>query len=434
MNDVKEKIDFSKLRQEVVDTNLCCSCGTCAGVCPAGCIGLDEESCLPFLKDSSKCLQCGLCYRACPGRNLPIEQLQETAFGSGYQQRMEKSHFGFSIDKRLIKSTDQNICQKAASGGFVTGFLSYLLENDHIDAAVVTSVEPDRPWRFVPAIVRDKQQIINAANSKYSVVPVNSILSELKKQPGRYAVVGLPCHIQAIRKLQKNNPNMVSNIELCIGLFCGTNMSYPVTRHILNEMRVGDLSQLASYAPRSQPHIGPRAVLKDGTVLKIRSKYDNYWFHLLRQSPLYHSMRCSLCPDYASELADISAGDPRGGNKGYSCVIIRTPEAAKLIAQAQEAGCLSAISEFDNEMHKKNVFCKKRKAFTLNDIRQRKALAAVDYGFTANLSEYPWESVWKKRRFLFVRWLFKFRIARWIFKRMPRTLAIYTVGTCYSGV
>lgn len=45
-------------------------------------------------------------------------------------------------------------------------------------------------------------------------------------------------------------------------------MSYPVTSHILNELKVRDLSMLSSYSPRSQPHIGPRAVLKNGTVMR----------------------------------------------------------------------------------------------------------------------------------------------------------------------
>ena len=58
-----------------VQNGLCCSCGICKSVCPAGCIDYTRRDGL-FLPqiDASRCLDCGLCGKICPGREMLFEE------------------------------------------------------------------------------------------------------------------------------------------------------------------------------------------------------------------------------------------------------------------------------------------------------------------------------------------------------------------------
>jgi len=72
---------WQELVRDVVETNLCTRCGTCAGVCPAGVFefaGLDGP-CLPAAVRPEACVRCGLCVSACPGGRVSFAELRAAA-------------------------------------------------------------------------------------------------------------------------------------------------------------------------------------------------------------------------------------------------------------------------------------------------------------------------------------------------------------------
>ncbi len=53
------------------DSEKCCYCGGCVGVCPAGAITLEETR---IVIDESKCINCGACVKICPVGAMKLEK------------------------------------------------------------------------------------------------------------------------------------------------------------------------------------------------------------------------------------------------------------------------------------------------------------------------------------------------------------------------
>ena len=122
-------------------------------------------------------------------------------------------------------ASDPFIRGAEASGGVVSALLICALEKGLVDAATVVSMSRSQPWKAEPRIAKTRAHIIGVAQSKYVVVPINSLLTKASEEEfRRLAVVGYPCHIHGLRKMQScgKPKNIVSEIELVLELFCGT--------------------------------------------------------------------------------------------------------------------------------------------------------------------------------------------------------------------
>jgi coenzyme F420 hydrogenase subunit beta len=96
----------------------------------------------------------------------------------------------------------QDLRYNCASGGLITAFLLYALAEGLIGGALVTKMDEKHPSEPKPFIARTREDIISAACSKYCPVPANTALREILRSEGRFAVVGLPCHLHGVRKAE----------------------------------------------------------------------------------------------------------------------------------------------------------------------------------------------------------------------------------------
>lgn len=416
--------NFRRLAESVIEADLCCSCGTCAGVCPQGAIRLEGDDCTPVLADNESCLQCGRCVRACPGRHIPYAELLRRRPTCG-----ESSHFGPHLAKFRAASTDARLRGQAASGGFVTALLSFLLERGEIDQAIVTGPDPAAPWRSASRIVSRPDELVASAGSRYTLVPTNAALS---KATGRCALVGLPCHVLGLRKLEQLDPSISQRIVLAIGLFCGVNLDPRATLHILHELGVADLSQIAAYCARSADYGSARVALRDGRTLRYPN-HDSYGFDVVRLAPLFQRTRCSLCFDNVNELADVSVGDATGEPRKESCVLVRTTQALGLVEAAERAGRIT-LSDVEPDMHRANVLKKRRRAFTVREWMRERGLPTVELDFAYDLScDYPWESGECRAEMLHLRELARSEAGRRMFASLARNECSYELGLSYVG-
>jgi len=416
-------LGFGHLAETVIKADLCCSCGTCVAACPEGIIRLEGEECRPTAARPSECTECSRCVAACPGRHVPYAQLlgQRPVAGSSV-------HFGPHLAKFRAAATDAQVRAQGASGGFVTAFLSFLLEAGEIDSAIVAGAAEDEPWRSVAKIVTTPQELLACAGSRYTLVATNAALSDAK---GRCALVGLPCHVLGFRKLEQLAPTVSQRIALVIGLFCGVNLDPRATGHILGELGVTDRSEVVGYRSRSASYGSARGELRNGRILKY-PEHDSYGFDVVRLAPLFHRTRCSLCFDNVNELADVSVGDATGGARKESCIVVRTSRALSLVRAAQKAGRV-ALSPVIPDMHRENVFKKKRRAFTLREWMRSQRLPTVDLDFGYDLSDYPWESEEYRNDMLLLRQLARTEIGRGIFASLPRNEFSCDLGRAYVG-
>ena len=76
---------------------------------------------------------------------------------------------------------------------------------------------------------------MQAARSKYVIIPVNGIIREIKKENKKVAFVGLPCQIQGMRKAMENDMQLKKQVVVLLSLFCGFNMEKAATDYLMKQ-------------------------------------------------------------------------------------------------------------------------------------------------------------------------------------------------------
>jgi coenzyme F420 hydrogenase subunit beta len=333
------------------DAGLCMGCGTCESVCPVDAIKMSKDErkgvYLPIL-NSERCTDCGLCLKVCPGAEVNTEQLADYFLNSDDKDeqigRFKICYIGHASAK--------DVRYNSASGGLVTSLLIYALEKHLIDGALVLGTSEDKPLESKPLIATTTSELIKASGSKYCPAAVNRVLRRLLSEEGRFAVVGLPCHIYGLRKWEMINERLQEKIVLHLGLFCANNNTYLGTEYFLqqNRIRPKDIREIRYRAEGWPGKI--RATLTDNTVRVIpRATTEKKWYRKALFASAFHYdfmiPRCLLCADQTSELADISVGDPwlteykQNDRIGSSLVIVRNEQGANLLSEAVTEGVVS---------------------------------------------------------------------------------------------
>ncbi len=378
--------NFAHLKAEVIDAGLCTRCGSCVGVCPEGAVQFDDPlgEVLPTLV--GECCERGYCYAGCPGKFVSWPILTEQVSGAPLGQALAATNFLIGQHQAAYVgfSTDAQLRNNGASGGVVSAISTYLLEQGLVDGVISLIDSPQEPYRAIPQIITRREEVLAAAQSRYSISPVNTILGSLAGLPGRYAYVGLPCQVHSLRKLQAAVYPGIEKIKYIIGTYCGNILHFEAVRSFLRRNRVSDLTQVSSLKYRAGTWPGRMEVrLHDGRIFGLEKFYANYLI------PFYIMQRCLLCTDLTNEFADISAGDgwstayeERG--KGSNIVLVRTPTGAALINGMQKQAHLD-LHEISDEaavnMHSHGLDLKKRGAFLRIARRAKAGKAVPEYGY-----------------------------------------------------
>ena len=328
---------------EVVLDGLCTGCGTCAGVCPTDTIVMRVSNGLysPEIEEA-KCTRCRLCLECCPGYSVDFRKLNSKFFG----KQPEDLFLGNYLKCHVGHSNDEEIRYNSSSGGLVTQLLVFALERGLIDGALVTRMRKNNPLEPRPFIARTREEIISASKSKYCPAATNEALRCVLKEDGRFAVVGLPCHIHGIRKAEENMKALKDRIVLHVGLMCSHTVSFSGTEFLLKKLGMSR-ERIAEIAYRGQGWPGSMLIkLRNHSHLSVPyvGRWNAYWpvFSCFFFTP----MRCLMCPDETNELADISFGDawlPESKNErnGESIVVTRTGKGEEILSLAYSSGAIS---------------------------------------------------------------------------------------------
>jgi coenzyme F420 hydrogenase subunit beta len=335
-----------KTIEDVVKNSLCTGCGTCVSLCPTNAIEIARDNArgiyFPKLRHE-KCNKCGFCLKVCPGFEIKPKRLS-IRVDDAWQLAESKTAVTLGANTMCYfgHSTDYNIRYNAASGGLITTLLVFALENGIIDGALVTQMEKDRPLSPRPFIARTKDEIIEASTSKYCPVPANTALKEILSNDGKYAIVGLPCHINGARKSEKVNKELKKRIKLHFGLFCSHTDNFCQTEYFLNSNKIkpADVATI-KYRGNGWPgHISVELKSGDCKELPFHS-----WAIFHRYS-FFAPTRCLICSDGLAELSDISFGDawfPEIVEKeriGESIIVSRNQKGEELLKMATKSGAI----------------------------------------------------------------------------------------------
>jgi coenzyme F420 hydrogenase subunit beta len=210
----------------------------------------------------------------------------------------------------------------------VSALLIYALENDIIDAALVSGLEGDgSTWRAEPRVVTTREEVLATAGSRYTYCA--NLLGYAKAVEGgaeRIAVVGMGCMASAPGAMQARKAGKVARrLGLSIGLMCSKTFDDAIFPELFEER----------YGLRRQDIVKMnikgvfQVWMRDGSYHEIPLKEAHHW---TREG-------CEQCPDFAAEHADLSAGGI-GEFADWTLLVVRTDQGRDLIEKMSGAGII----------------------------------------------------------------------------------------------
>nr|WP_281379328.1 Coenzyme F420 hydrogenase/dehydrogenase, beta subunit C-terminal domain [Halomonas campaniensis] len=240
--------------------------------------------------------------------------------------------------------------KRGSSGGMGTWVLNELLLKGLVDYVVHVKSESSGqdlnsiPFKYqVSETLEETQQ---GGKSRYYPIELSEALQSIRNNPGRYAVVGLPCFIKSVRLLQTQEPILAERIRYCVGLVCGHLKSAHYAESLAWQMgippqelegidfRIKDPSQPANrYSTYAKGSSGEK-------VVPTRQLFGADW-----GAGAFKYKACDFCDDVFAETADVVLGDawlPEYVQDSYgtNVVVTRNQEIRQLIVNARTEGRL----------------------------------------------------------------------------------------------
>ncbi|MDH5411151.1 MAG: Coenzyme F420 hydrogenase/dehydrogenase, beta subunit C-terminal domain [Alphaproteobacteria bacterium] len=326
--------------REVLDGNLCSGCGLCRAVASAGSVEI-ELSAEGYLRP----------VRMAPLSDAEDQRIRQVCPGLGLPRPDKDAPYhrdwGPVLSVRTGRAADNELAYRASSGGVLSALLIHLLKTGTIDYVLETGASRDVPTQNETRKTTGYDEVLAAVGSRYAPSAPLATLRERLDQPGRFAIVGKPCDIAALRALAKVDSRIDDKIPIMLSFFCGGVPSTHGTQQILERMGA-EKSDVTAFRYRGFGWPGKTtATLRDGTELTM--DYNEAWGDILSK---HVQLRCKICPDGTGGFADIACADAwHCDEKGYptfkdadgrSLIISRTNKGEALVRRAMKDGDLLA--------------------------------------------------------------------------------------------
>ncbi|HXW35245.1 MAG TPA: Coenzyme F420 hydrogenase/dehydrogenase, beta subunit C-terminal domain [Acidimicrobiales bacterium] len=321
-----EKPHWAHLLREVVRSGLCTGCAGCIIACPHDVLHYNDENGVyrPWKVEEDggpeDCTHgvkgCTMCTRACPRFRDWEPDIDNFLFG---RPRKEDEVAGVSSDILLARAVDPAVNEAGQDGGLVSAILIWALENDVIDAALVSALEGDgSSWKAIPAVARTRDDVLATAGSRYTY-SANPLAYPRAIEAGaeRIALVGMSCQASVPSVMSARKAGKVARrLALSIGLLCSKTFDdaifpelfeakYGLAREKIAKMNIKGVFQIW---------------MKDGEYHEVPLKEGHAW---TREG-------CKACPDFAAEHADIATGGI-GKLADWTLTIVRTDQGREVL-------------------------------------------------------------------------------------------------------
>ena len=236
-----------------------------------------------------------------------------------------------------------------SSGGMGSWIACELLRRGQIDGVIharpVARKGAEDPF-FRYGISRSSDEITQAAHSHYHVVEISQVLAEVRRIPGRYLFIGVPCMVKALRRAQLRDPEIAARIVFSMGLVCGhlksvhwaLSLGWGAGVHPAEIESITFRVKSENVAAKAY-YFGIRKRGDGGLRVQDSAPLTGGKFNLGAMMP----EACNYCDDVTAETADLTIGDawlPRYAFdwRGKNMVVSRHPELTALIEDAARAG------------------------------------------------------------------------------------------------
>lgn len=272
----------------------------------------------------------------CPAVNLNLTPTAEAEM---------HPEWGPVVQVRTGWAVDAEVRHRGSSGGGISALLIHLLESGQVDFVAHVGVSPDDPLKNIRLLSRDRAAVLAGAGSRYAPAAPMADVQTLFTTGERFAFVGKPCDVAALRQYLEVFPNRRHQVQAVLSFMCAGVPSLQGTHDVLEALGTS-AAEVRRFQYRGNGWPGfATALTHDGR--ELRMDYNRSWGQILGR---HLQLRCKLCPDGTGEFADVVCADAWYGKDGYpefverdgrSLVITRSRAGEALVLSAVQAGVLA---------------------------------------------------------------------------------------------
>jgi len=328
----------------IANSDQCCYCGVCLGVCPGGSnrnLVIEDFKSHGWtlrINDETKCETCTLCINACPMHEVDYQEVDNQVFPEKAALQYDQL-LGYFLETVVAYSTNEEMRMRGASGGLIGETVSYLFDSKKIDGVLTLKPGGNGPLDYKAFIAKDFDEYQGAQGSHYFPLPAMDALSQVMSGKFRSVlVIGIPCQVLGLQLGRRRMQKLQNRIFAVLGSFCGGTTTFRLLDYLASRLPPEKRDQIKTVRFRGWQWPGNIKVeLKDGTVETLPGiERDFHQFTALLPA-------CMFCADHFNEYADISCGDPwledvlarRDG--GYSVAIARTEKGMQILEGLRES-------------------------------------------------------------------------------------------------
>ncbi len=330
---------------EVIAGGLCIGCGSCASGEPAGAMGwnrfgqLEPAGSSEWLERKSARLA-AICPFSPHARDE--DQIAAALFPDAPVVDPRIGRFAAAY----VGHAGEGFREAGSSGGMVSWVAAELLARGLVDGvAHVAPTDRRATGRlFDYRISRNVTELRAGAKSRYYPIELSRVLDEIRRVPGRYAVVGVPCFVKAVQLARAAEPVLAERIAFTLGLVCGHMKSAALVDSFALQMGA-EPAMVRAVDFRLKDAERPANWYRTQLVLEEGATAEQDWWHLLEGdwgSGFFQHSACDFCDDVVAETADISFGDAwvepySSDGRGTNVVVVRSAVLHELVEAARGA-------------------------------------------------------------------------------------------------
>ncbi|UCF08663.1 MAG: Coenzyme F420 hydrogenase/dehydrogenase, beta subunit C-terminal domain [Thermoplasmata archaeon] len=337
-----------KLESEVWNVERCAGCGACVVACSKCIVKFEGDKEHPSRKDiwknvgltKSKLDVCHFC------------EMEGVKFCELSCPRLvEEWPDGPVLRNVLVRTAGKKKTNNPNE--IITNLLAGAMQARMIDGAVISDI--DR-WTLIPypLVATSISELVESAGNQYIWSPTLQGLKEAIYKMGlkKVAVVGTPCVMQALDRIEKADAkalkHIAERIKLKVGVFCSGVYTQAALEEISESLKI-PISSLQSISVSQ----------KDDSLSVATYSGEKKEMKLSEATKLIRA-GCGRCYDLLSEASDISIG-PIGAGEGHSVAILRTSAGANALDNAANLKLLETKHGVDEKALKTAKEAKKKR-------------------------------------------------------------------------
>ena len=294
---------------QVLENNICVGCGACS-VATSGRVPVTIRPLGYYQADISgaSVADIATASRACPFTNDSINEDEISA--RLYPELPLDDRVGRHKSMFAGRISDDSQIDLSSSGGLTSWTLRELLRTGHVDG-VIQVASTDQPM-FGYVVARSESELLAGRKSKYFPATFADTLRSIRGDGMRYAFVGIPCAIRAVRLVTDEDAVLREQLRFLVGIVCG---------HLKSGAYAESFAWQVGVEPENLGSVDFR--IKDPTLTSrqyrfgARAKGAEEWLEAPTLSlvggswghAVFQLNACNYCDDVFAETADVVFGD-----------------------------------------------------------------------------------------------------------------------------